>query len=135
MMVGALGAQKSKDIGFVDSDVILAKMPEYRAAQKDLDDLGAKYQGEAQQLQTALDQMIRDFQSEEILLTTDQRRQKKEAIAANEAELIQYREAKFGPTGELYQERARCKTRSMMPFKMWRRKRDMRIFLTKVAAH
>lgn len=34
MMVGALGAQKSKDIGFVDSDVILAKMPEYRAAQK-----------------------------------------------------------------------------------------------------
>jgi outer membrane protein len=107
MMVGALGAQKSKDIGFVDSDVILAKMPEYRAAQKDLDDLGAKYQGEAQQLQTALDQMIRDFQSEEILLTTDQRRQKKEAIAAKEAELIQYREAKFGPTGELYQERAR----------------------------
>lgn len=77
MMVGALGAQKSKDIGFVDSDVILAKMPEYRAAQKDLDDLGAKFQGEAQQMQTALDQMIRDFQSEEILLTADQRRQKK----------------------------------------------------------
>ena len=82
MMVGALGAQKSKDIGFVDSDVILAKMPEYRAAQKDLDDLGAKFQGEAQQMQTALDQLIRDFQSEEILLTADQRRQKKEAITA-----------------------------------------------------
>jgi len=82
-------------------------MPEYRAAQKDLDDLGAKFQGEAQQMQTALDQMIRDFQSEEILLTADQRRQKKEAIASKEADLIQYRESKFGPTGELYQERAR----------------------------
>lgn len=107
MVVGGLSAQKSRDIGFVDSDVILAKMPEYRAAQKDLDDLGAKYQGEAQQMQTALDQMIRDFQSEEILLTNDQRRQKKEAITSKEAELFQYREAKFGPTGELFQERSR----------------------------
>ena len=107
VVVGGLSAQKSRDIGFVDSDVILAKMPEYRAAQKDLDDLGAKFQGEAQQMQTALDQMIRDFQSEEILLTNDQRRQKKEAISAKEAELFQYRESKFGPTGELYQERAR----------------------------
>ena len=105
VVVGSLSAQKSRDIGFVDSDVILAKMPEYRAAQKDLDDLGAKFQGEAQQMQTALDQMIRDFQSEEILLTNDQRRQKKEAISAKEAELFQYRESKFGPTGELYQER------------------------------
>ena len=51
LAVGSLSAQKSKDIGFVDSDVILGKMPEYRAAQKDLDDLGAKYQAEAQQLQ------------------------------------------------------------------------------------
>jgi outer membrane protein len=107
LAVGSLYAQKSKDIGFVDSDVILGKMPEYRAAQKDLDDLGAKYQAEAQQLQTALEQMHRDFQAEEILLTSDQRRQKKEAIASKEAELIQYRESKFGPTGELYQERAR----------------------------
>ena len=99
LAVGSLSAQKSKDIGFVDSDVILGKMPEYRAAQKDLDDLGAKYQAEAQQLQTALEQMHRDFQAEEILLTSDQRRQKKEAIASKEAELIQYRESKFGPTG------------------------------------
>ena len=43
MILGVTNAQKSQVIGFVDSDVILAKLPEYRAAQKDLDDLAAKY--------------------------------------------------------------------------------------------
>lgn len=107
MAMGTLSAQKSKDIGFVDSDVILGKMPEYRAAQKDLDDLGAKYQGEAQQMQSVLEQMYRDFQAEQILLTDEQSRLKKEAITSKEAELMQYRDAKFGPAGELFQERAR----------------------------
>ena len=106
MILGVTNAQKSQVIGFVDSDVILAKMPEYRAAQKDLDDLAAKYQGEAQLMQSSLEQMYRDFTAEEILLTNEKRRQKKEAIEQKESELIKFRETKFGPTGELYQERA-----------------------------
>jgi len=107
MILGGTNAQKSQVIGFVDSDVILAKLPEYRAAQKDLDDLAAKYQGEAQLMQSSLEQLYRDFTAEEILLTNEKRRQKKEAIEQKESELIKFRETKFGPTGELYQERAR----------------------------
>lgn len=104
---GFAQAQKSQVIGYVDSDVILAKLPEYRAAQKDLDDLGAKYQAEAQQMQLTLEQSVREFQAEEILLSNDQHRQKKEAIVQKESDLMKFRDSKFGPTGELFQERSR----------------------------
>ncbi len=100
-------AQRSQIIGFVDSDVILAKMPEYRAAQKDLDDIGVKFQAEAQKMQIALEQMQRDFVAEEILLTLDQIRKKKEIIGKKEAEVMAFREEKFGPLGALYVERSR----------------------------
>ncbi|MDA1182316.1 MAG: OmpH family outer membrane protein [Bacteroidetes bacterium] len=105
--VSLVQAQRSQVIGFVDSDVILAKMPEYRAAQKDLDDIGAKFQAEAQKMQTVFEQMQRDFVAEEILLTLDQIRQKKETLGKKEAEVMSFREEKFGPLGALYSERSR----------------------------
>jgi len=105
MTSGLLQAQKNQLVGFVDSDVILSKMPEYQAAQRDLLDMSAKWEAEAAQIKAQLDQLQRDYLAEEVLLTNDQKKQRKEAIAAKESDLYQFREAKFGPNGALYQER------------------------------
>lgn len=105
MSSGWLHAQKNQLVGFVDSDVILSKMPEYQAAQRDLMDISAKWEAEATQIKAQLDQLQRDYLAEEVLLTNDQKKQRKEAIAAKESDLYQFREAKFGPNGALYQER------------------------------
>jgi len=97
-----LAAQKT---GFIDSDLILGKMPEYKSAQKQLDDLAAKWQQDAAEMQQKLDQLYKDYKAEEVLLTSDQKRKREEAIIGKEKELFQFREDKFGQTGELFKKR------------------------------
>jgi len=104
-ITGFTQAQRSQLMGFVDSDVILGKMPEYQAAMRDLQDMAGKFEGEANQMKIALDQLQRDYLAEEVLLSNEQKKFRKEAIAAKEQELYQYREAKFGPNGTLVNER------------------------------
>jgi outer membrane protein len=97
-----LSAQKT---GFIDSDLIWGKMPEYKSAQKQLDDMAAKWQQEASDMQLRLDQMYKDYKAEEVLLTADQKRNREEAIVTKEKDLFKFREDKFGQTGELFKKR------------------------------
>lgn len=97
-----LSAQK---IGYIDSDLILNKMPEYKSAQKQLDDLAAEWQTKADAMQTEVDNMYKSYKAEEVLLTSDQKKQKEEAIVTKENELFKFREEKFGQTGELFKKR------------------------------
>ena len=98
-------AQRSLTFAYVDSDYILGRMPEYKSAQTQLEDLSVKWEAEAQKLQNQLTQMEKDYQAEEILLTSDQKKSKLESIKTQETELIKYREDKFGATGALFKKR------------------------------
>jgi outer membrane protein len=49
--------------------------------------------------------MEKDYQAEEILLTSDQKKQKKDALGLQENELVKYREDKFGSNGSLFKKR------------------------------
>ncbi len=101
----SLSAQRVS-LAYIDSDYILGRMPEYKSAQKQLDDAAANWEAEAGKLETKLSQMSKDFSAEEILLTSDQRNQRKEAITKQESELMKFREEKFGTDGELFKKRA-----------------------------
>ncbi len=92
-------------VGYVDTDLILSKMPEYKAAQKQLDELSIQWQNEAQKMKDEIDMLFREYQAEEVLLTPDQKKTKQEAIVKKEQELFTYRESKFGSTGELFKKR------------------------------
>jgi len=92
-------------LGYVDTDYILGRMAEYKSAQTQLEDLSAKWEADAQKLQNQLTQMEKDYQAEEILLTSDQKKVKKDAIQIQEKELMKYREEKFGSNGALFKKR------------------------------
>ena len=102
MVTAPLAAQK---IGYIDSDLILGKMPEYKSAQKQLDDLAAEWQAKADAMQVEIDQMYKDYRAEEVLLNRDQKKAKEDAIVAKENELFKFREEKFGQNGELFKKR------------------------------
>ncbi|MBS3915370.1 MAG: OmpH family outer membrane protein [Bacteroidetes bacterium] len=101
-LAAPLSAQK---LGYVDSDLILNKMPEYKSAQKQLDDQAAEWQSKADQMQAEVDQLYKDYRAEEVLLTKEQKTAKEEAIVNKENELFKFREDKFGQTGELFKKR------------------------------
>lgn len=101
----SLGFVQAQNIGYVDSDIILAKMPEYKSAQQQLDDLAAKWQAKANEMQTEVDQLWQNFQAEKYFLTPVQQDAKQKIIVDKEYELFKFREDKFGQNGELFRKR------------------------------
>lgn len=93
-------------MAYIDSDYILSRMPEYESAQTRLDEFAQEWEKQAVDLDRQLKQMEKDFSAEEILLTSDQRDQKKQAIKEQEEKLIEFRQSKFGTDGELFKKRA-----------------------------
>jgi outer membrane protein len=90
---------------YVDTEYILDLMPEYRSAQKQLDQLSEDWQKEIEKKQINIDKMYKDYQAEQVLLTEDLRKKREQEIKDREKELRDYRNQKFGYEGELFKKR------------------------------
>lgn len=96
---------QAQRFGYVDTEYILDLMPEYKSAQKQLDQLSEDWQKEVEKKQQGIDKMYRDFQAEQVLLTEDLRKKREEEIKLKEKELRDFRNQKFGYEGELFKKR------------------------------
>ena len=95
-------AQRS---AYVDTEYILDMLPEYRSAQKQLEQLSADWEKDIEKKQVAIDKMYRDFTAEQVLLTEELRKKREQEIKDKEKELRDYRNQKFGYEGELFKKR------------------------------
>ena len=100
--VGAASGQQK--IGYVDSEYIYSRYPDFASAQQSLDRLSAQMEQDLAQEQENLDAMFREYQARELLYTHDERQRKREEIVAAEVELENLRSQYFGPEGELYRQ-------------------------------
>jgi outer membrane protein len=100
--MSAVNAQRS---AYIDSEYILDQLPEYKSAQKQLDELAEKYKAEVQKKTDEIDKLYKDYQAQWVLLPEDQRKKKEQDITAKEKELNDFKNEKFGPEGELYKKR------------------------------
>ncbi|MFA6261031.1 MAG: OmpH family outer membrane protein [Bacteroidia bacterium] len=96
---------QAQKFGYVDTEYILDLMPEYRSAQKQLDQLADDWQKEMEKMQLQIDKMYKDYQAEQVLLTEDLRKKREEEIKNKEKELKDYRVKKFGYEGDLFKKR------------------------------
>lgn len=96
---------EGQKVGYVDSDYILGKMPEYAEAQKQLDAISAEWQLQIEKKYQLIDQMHKDLQAEEILLTDDMKKKRLDDIREKEAEALEFQKSKFGIDGDLFRER------------------------------
>ena len=94
--------QAQQKIGYIDSEYILEKTPEYATVQQKIDRLAQDWEGELQKQQTALDDRFREYQARELLYTNEERQRKREEIVRAEDELERLRMRYFGPEGELF---------------------------------
>ncbi|MCS7081807.1 MAG: OmpH family outer membrane protein [Bacteroidetes bacterium] len=104
--VGSTLAWAQQKIGYIDSEHILNRLPEYQDAQQRLERMAQEWQRELERMQRELEQLVRDYQAREVLYTEEMRRQKRQEIVDKERLLEQFREQKFGPQGELFQQQA-----------------------------
>lgn len=94
-------------VGYVDSEYILEKIPEYKEAQKQLDAISAEWQSQIEKRYQLIDQMYKDLEAEEILLTEEMKRKRLAEIREKEEEALEFQKTKFGIEGELFRERQR----------------------------
>lgn len=88
--------------GYIDTDFIMTKMPEYAKAQQDLNALSAKWQKDVEEKLQGVKKLRDEFQAEEILLTDDLKKERLDTIARKDKEAKELQKKNFGPEGLLY---------------------------------
>ncbi len=104
-LLGGTMFTMAQKIVYVDTDMVLNKMPEYQEAQKEIDQITEAWQKQIQQRYAEIEEMYKAYQAEEILLTEDMRQGRQDEIVQKEKDLKDFQKAKFGYEGELYKKR------------------------------
>ena len=89
----------------IDTKYILDKMPDYKLAQKNLDDVAANWQKEIDVLQQELDRMYKDYDAEQVMLTEDLRKKREDQLFIKEKNLRDLQRNRFGFEGDLFKRR------------------------------
>ncbi len=91
--------------GYVDTDYILGQIPEYKAAQSELDKTSIQWQKEIETKYTEIDKLYKAYQADAILLTEDMKKKRENEIINKEKEVKDLQKQRFGVDGELYKKR------------------------------
>lgn len=102
MTVGSAFAQK---FALVDMDYILRNVPAYEMANEQLNQVSQRWEKEVNDLSKEAETMYKNYQSDMVFLTDDQKKKREEEIVAKEKEVTELRYKYFGPEGELYKKR------------------------------
>mgnify|MGYP002633871760 FL=1 len=95
----------SQKFAYVDSDYILSKMTEFVQAEEKIDDFSKEWQSEIESAYEEVEQMYRDYQSEQVLLTSEMKTKREEAIIEKEKSVQSLQQKYFGNNGDLYKKR------------------------------
>ena len=98
----AVNAQR---YAIIDSKYILDKVPEYKEAQKKLDNFSELWQKELDQRQTAMDKMYKDYDAEQVMLTDVLKKKREDELYNKERELRDLQKKRFGFEGDLFKKR------------------------------
>ena len=105
MVVLFAGAVNAQRYAIIDSKFILDKIPDYRDAQKRLDQFSELWQQEIDQRQTALTKMFRDYDAEQVMLPDDLKKKREDELFNKEKELRDLQKRRFGFEGDLFRKR------------------------------
>jgi outer membrane protein len=89
----------------IDSKYILEKIPDYKQAQKKLDEFSGLWQLELDQKQAAVDKMFKDYDAEQVMLPDNLKKKREDELYNKEKELRDLQRKRFGFEGDLFKKR------------------------------
>ena len=102
LCTAGLYAQK---FALIDMEYILKNVPAYEMANEQLNQISQRWQKEVEAKAAEAQTMYKNYHSDMVFLTDEQKTKKEEAIVAKEKEASELRYKYFGPEGELYKKR------------------------------
>ena len=88
-------------LGYIDSEALREKLPDFRAAQVQLERLHQQYEGEATERKNKLDKLEEDLHKQELLISEVRRAELKAQLDEQKKQLQDFTQKTFGADGEL----------------------------------
>ena len=95
----------AQKFALVDMEYILRNVPSYEMANEQLNQVSLRWENEVNEVSKEAETMYKNYQSDMVFLTDDQKKKREEEIVAKETEATDLRYKYFGPEGELYKKR------------------------------
>ena len=95
-LIFGLNFVNAQRFGYIDTDFILNKMPDYKKAQDEINQLSEAWEKEIQESKKKIDGMYSSLQAEQVLLTEEMKKERVDAIQKKEIELKEYQKKIFG---------------------------------------
>ena len=92
----------SQKYAIIDTRYILDKMPDYKTAQQQLDDIAANWQKDIDARQAELDNMYKSYEAEQVMLSDDLKKKREDQLFNKEKDLRDLQRKRFGFEGDLF---------------------------------
>jgi len=103
LLIGALLTSVwGQKVGYVNTDLIMNKMAEYKEAQTEIDRFSTEWQSQLEEYYAEVERLYTEYTAIEVLLEEDDKEAKQAEIFAKERQAKEYREEKFGYNGALF---------------------------------
>ena len=89
----------------VDMEYILKNIPAYESATQQIEQSSKKWEKEISALNTEIQKLYKNYQSEMVLLSDEQKKERAQEIVDKETEVKDLKRKYFGNDGELYKKR------------------------------
>ena len=103
--VWGLAPAHAQKFGYVDTEFVFSKMPEYQKALGEVDKFTDKWSKDIQDKYVEIEKLQKTYQAEEILLTEDMKRDRQRVLSEKEREAREYNNKVFGYEGLLFQKK------------------------------
>jgi outer membrane protein len=101
-LAGFVHAQK---YAIIDTKYILDKMPDYKTAQAQLDNIAKGWQKEIDDMQQELDKMYKNYDAEQVMLSDELKKKREDQLFVKEKAVRDLQRQRFGFEGDLFKKR------------------------------
>lgn len=98
-------AEAQVRVAYVDIEAVLSANPDYERAQSELEQQAEAWRQEISKEYAKIEQLYRDYQAREVMLSDESKKQKQDEIVAKENAVRDLQKKRFGPEGELFVKR------------------------------
>lgn len=102
----SFGQTKSVKIGYIDMEYILQNVPSYTEAKNQLELKAQQWKQEIEVRNNEITRLKDALKTEQVLLTKELIAEKQEEITFQEKELLDYNQKRFGPNGDLLNQKS-----------------------------
>jgi outer membrane protein len=103
LCAAAIPSSAQMKIGYINSEALMQQLTEAQDAQKQLDGITADWQTELTKMQTDLQHKFEDYDKKKLIMSDKKRAEVEKELQDLEKKMVDYRTAKFGANGELFQ--------------------------------